>query len=141
MYPAVECPWILWTFSMESLENVRIDNWNDVHGRSPQSPWKGPTVSVEKFHGICPLFSWKMSIVSMENVHRVHGNCPQYPWILWTFTMDIGKFPWNFSMETVDIFHGHCGQFPCSFWSQPSLATYATLLVCHKAAQYEISGC
>lgn len=91
MYPAVECPWILWTFSMESLENVRIDNWNDVHGRSPQSPWKGPTVSVEKFHGICPLFSWKMSIVSMENVHRVHGNCPQYPW--------------TFSMDTVDNFH------------------------------------
>ena len=107
MEPVEKNPWNQWTKSMESMDIVRLEYWNENTGQFPVNPWKMSMEFFQYVRGIFPVCPWNFSMESMEFFHGIHGLFPQSMEIVqgisgqnpWTLN------PWTMSME---LFHGHC---------------------------------
>ena len=116
----VECPWIPWTFSRDSLDFFHglsglffIDSLYFFHALSWLFPWIPRTFSMDSldfFHvlpGLFPCTPWTFSMYSLDFFHVLPGFLS---WTLWTFTMD-----------SLDFFHGFSRKFeqwPKKVWKK-----------------------
>ena len=72
----------------------------------------GSMDNVHRVHGQCSLSQWTLSTQSMDNDHSVHGQCPLRPWTMSTESIDWCPLsPWTVttqSMDNVRWDHGQC---------------------------------
>ena len=83
---------------MDSMDNVHgLFPWtlsmDNFHGHCPLSPWKKTHGFHGKIHGHTGKNPWTFSMESLEIVHCFHSNTPA------------GLCPWILSMDSMDFVH------------------------------------